>query len=165
MRLSMIVAMDDNRLIGKENGLPWHLPADLQYFKKTTNGKAILMGRKTFESLGRPLSNRRNIIITHNREFKAEGCEVVYSIDEALNITQTDEEVMVIGGASFYEQTLPIIDRLYITKVEGKYEGDAHFPLFDEDQFIEVFREKHLPDEKNSHSYQFIILDRKKLVS
>ena len=165
MRLSMIVAMDDNRLIGKENGLPWHLPADLQYFKKTTTGKAILMGRKTFESLGRPLPNRRNIIITHNREFKAEGCEVVYSINEALNITQTDEEVMVIGGASFYEQTLPIIDRLYITKVEGKYEGDAHFPLFDEDQFIEVFREKHLPDEKNSHSYQFIILDRKKLVS
>ena len=130
MRLSMIVAMDDNRLIGKENGLPWHLPADLQYFKKTTTGKAILMGRKTFESLGRPLPNRRNIIITHNREYKAEGCEVVNSIDEALNLTQADEEVMVIGGASFYEQTLPMIDRLYITKVDGEHEGDAYFPLF-----------------------------------
>jgi dihydrofolate reductase len=161
MRLSMIVAMDDNRLIGKENGLPWHLPADLQYFKKTTTGKAILMGRKTFESLGRPVPNRRNIIITHNREYKAEGCEVVNSIDEALNLTQADEEVMVIGGASFYEQTLPMIDRLYITKVDGEHEGDAYFPSFNEEQFIEISRETHLPDDKNQHTYHFIVLDRK----
>ncbi len=161
MRLSIIVAMDDNQLIGKDNTLPWHLPADLGYFKKTTTGKTVLMGRKTYESIGKPLPNRRNVIVSRNSEFKAEGCEIVDSIDAALNLAKNDNEVMVMGGASFYEQMLPSADRLYITRIDGKYDGDAHFPKFDIEEFIEVSRESHSPDDKNPHTYHFTILDRK----
>ncbi len=161
MRLSIIVAMDDNQLIGKDNALPWHLPADLGYFKKTTTGKTVLMGRKTYESIGKPLPNRRNVIVSRNSEFKAEGCEIVDSIDAALNLAKNDNEVMVMGGASFYEQMLPSADRLYITRIDGKYDGDAHFPKFDIEEFIEVSRESHSPDDKNPHTYHFTILDRK----
>ncbi|WXU00584.1 MAG: Dihydrofolate reductase type 3 [Catillopecten margaritatus gill symbiont] len=161
MRLSIIVAMDDNQLIGKNNALPWHLPADLAYFKKTTTGKTVLMGRKTHESIGFPLPNRRNVIVSRNPNFQAKGCEVVPSIDDALALAKDDDEVMIMGGASFYEQMLPTIDRLYITQIEGTFEGDAHFPKFNRDDFIEVFRESHTPDEKNKHAYHFTILDRK----
>ena len=124
MRLSIVVAMDDNRLIGKDNGLPWHLPADLAYFKKITTGNSILMGRKTYESIGRALPNRRNIVITRNSEALFSGCEVVDSIDAALSITKNENEVMVIGGASLCEQLLPEVTRLYITQIEGKFKGD-----------------------------------------
>ena len=127
MRLSIVVAMDDNRLIGKDNGLPWHLPADLAYFKKITTGNSILMGRKTYESIGRALPNRRNIVITRNSEALFSGCEVVDSIDAALSITKNDNEVMVIGGASLCEQLLPEVTRLYITQIEGKFKGDIFF--------------------------------------
>ena len=160
MRLSIIVAMDDNQLIGKDNALPWHLPADLGYFKKTTTGKTVLMGRKTYESIGRPLPNRRNVIVSRNNEFQAEGCEVVDSIDAALELAKNDDEVMVMGGASFYEQMLPNADRLYITKIEGEFEGDAHFPNFDRSEFTEISRESHTPDEKNQYNYHFTILER-----
>lgn len=161
MRLSIIVAMDDNQLIGKNNALPWHLPADLGYFKKTTTGKTVLMGRKTYESIGRPLPNRRNVIVSRNEAFKAEGCEVVVSIEAALELAKSDDEVMVMGGASFYEQMLPSVDRLYITQIEGTYEGDAYFPAFDKGLFVETFRQSHTADEKNQHTYHFTILDRK----
>ncbi len=161
MRLSIIVAMDDQQLIGKDNALPWHLPADLAYFKKATTGKTVLMGRKTHESIGRALPNRRNVVISRNADFQAEGCEVVASIDEALALAKDDEEVMVMGGASFYQQMLPSADRLYITQIEGTFEGDAHFPEFERSAFVEVARESHTPDEKNPHTYHFIILDRK----
>ena len=160
MRLSIIVAMDDNQLIGKDNALPWHLPADLGYFKKTTTGKTVLMGRKTHESIGRPLPNRRNVVVSRNTDFEAEGCEVVDSIDAALALAKDDDEVMVMGGASFYEQMLPSADRLYITQIEGKYEGDAYFPNFDRSEFIEISRESHVPDEKNRHTYHFTVLER-----
>jgi dihydrofolate reductase len=162
MRLSIIVAMDDNQLIGKDNALPWHLPADLGYFKKTTTGKTVLMGRKTYESIGRPLPNRRNVIVSRNTDFQAPGCEVVASIDQALELAKDDDEVMVMGGASFYEQMLPNVDRLYITQIEGEYEGDAHFPSFNREDFVENFRQTHRPDEKNQHTYHFTILDRKR---
>jgi len=161
MRLSIIVAMDDNQLIGKDNALPWHLPADLGYFKKTTTGKTVLMGRKTYESIGRPLPNRRNVVVSRNNNFSAEGCEVVDSIDAALELAKDDDEVMVMGGASFYEQMLPAAQRLYITRIDGEYEGDAHFPEFDQNEFVETFRESHDPDEKNPHTYHFTILERK----
>ena len=161
MRLSIIVAMDDNQLIGKDNALPWHLPADLAYFKKVTTGKTVLMGRKTHESIGRPLPNRRNVIISRNATFTAEGCEVVGSIDAALALAKDDNEVMIMGGASFYEQMLPHIDRLYITQIEGGYEGDAHFPNFNREAFLEVSRESHTPDENNPHTYHFTVLDRR----
>ncbi len=161
MRLSIIVAMDDNQLIGKDNALPWHLPADLGYFKKTTTGKTVLMGRKTYESIGRPLPNRRNVIVSRNTDFQASGCEVVSSIDAALELAKDDNEVMVMGGASFYEQMLPSADRLYITQIEGEYEGDAYFPALDRGEFVETFRESHIPDDKNPYTYHFTILDRK----
>jgi len=160
MRLSIIVAMDDNQLIGKDNALPWHLPADLGYFKKMTTGKTVLMGRKTYESIGFPLPNRRNVVVSRNTDFQAKGCEVVGSIDSALVLAKDDDEVMVMGGASFYEQMLPSAERLYITQIEGKYEGDAHFPEFDRSEFKEISRESHSPDEKNRHTYHFTILQR-----
>ena len=161
MRLSIIVAMDDNQLIGKDNTLPWNLPADLGYFKRTTTGKTVLMGRKTYESIGRPLPNRRNVIISRNADFQAPGCEVVGSIESALELAKEDDEIMIMGGASFYEQMLPSVNRLYVTQIEGAYAGDAHFPSFNRDDFVETFRESHQPDEKNKHTYHFTILDRK----
>ena len=153
--------MDDNQLIGKDNALPWRLPADLAYFKKTTTGKTVLMGRKTYESIGRPLPNRRNVIVSRNADFQAEGCEVVSSIDQALELAKNDDEVMVMGGASFYEQMLPSVDRLYITQIEGVHIGDAYFPEFDRADFIQSFKQSHQPDEKNQHIYHFTVLDRK----
>lgn len=160
MRLSIIVAMDDNCLIGKENNLPWHLPADLKYFKKITTGKTVLMGRKTYSSIGKPLPNRRNIVVSRNTTFVAEGCEVVDSISKALELTKNDSEVLVMGGSSFYEQMLPMADTLYITEIEGKFDGDSYFPKYNRGDFIEVSRESHLNDEKNPNSYHFTVLQR-----
>ena len=160
MRLSIVVAMDDNRLIGSKNQLPWHLPADLAYFKKLTTGKSILMGRKTYDSIGRPLPNRRNIVITRNANISIPGCEVVSSIDHALELTKEDPEVMVIGGASLCEQLLPKINRLYITKIDGEFEGDVFFPKYDDFDWLEVSCESHPKDNSNAYSYKFIVLDR-----
>jgi dihydrofolate reductase len=160
MRLSIVVAMDDNRLIGSKNQLPWHLPADLAYFKKLTTGKSILMGRKTYDSIGRPLPNRRNIVITRNSNISIPGCEVVSSIDHALELTKEDPEVMVIGGASLCEQLLPKINRLYITKIDGVFEGDVFFPKYDDFNWLEVSCESHPKDSSNAYSYKFIVLDR-----
>ena len=160
MRLSIVVAMDDNRLIGSKNQLPWHLPADLAYFKKLTTGKSILMGRKTYDSIGRPLPNRRNVVITRNSNISIPGCEVVSSIDHALELTKEDPEVMVIGGASLCEQLLPKINRLYITKIDGVFEGDVFFPKYDDFNWLEVSCESHPKDSSNAYSYKFIVLDR-----
>ena len=161
MRLSIVVAMDDNRLIGKDNGLPWHLPADLAYFKKITTGNSILMGRKTYESIGRALPNRRNIVITRNSEALFSGCEVVDSIDAALSITKNDNEVMVIGGASLCEQLLPEVTRLYITQIEGKFNGDVYFPHYDQSEWLQISCESHQPDDINKFVYHFIVMERK----
>ena len=160
MRLSIVVAMDDNRLIGKDNKLPWHLPADLAYFKKITIGKSILMGRKTYDSIGRPLPNRRNIVITRNTNIVIPGCEVVSNIEQALLITKDEPEVMVIGGASLCEQLLPDVSRLYITKIEGSFDGDVYFPDYDKADWHEVSRESHQSDSINKYEYQFIVLER-----
>ena len=160
MRLSIVVAMDNKRLIGSKNQLPWHLPADLAYFKKLTTGKSILMGRKTYDSIGRPLPNRRNIVITRNSNISIPGCEVVSSIDHALELTKEDSEVMVIGGASLCEQLLPKINRLYITKIDGVFEGDVFFPKYDDFNWLEVSCESHPKDSSNAYSYKFIVLDR-----
>ena len=161
MRLSIVVAMDSNRLIGKDNGLPWHLPADLAFFKKLTTGNTILMGRKTFDSIGRPLPNRRNIVITGNADIEIAGCEVVNSIEEALSLAQGETEVMVIGGAKLYQQILPSADRLYITRIEGEFEGDTHFPSFNEAEWSQISSDSRQPDENNRHTYHFITLDRR----
>jgi len=161
MRLSIVVAMDENRLIGKGNGLPWHLPADLAYFKKITTDNSILMGRNTYDSIGKPLPNRRNIVITRNSEISIKGCEVVNSIEKALSITKDEEEVMIIGGANLFEQLLPDVSRLYITHIEGEFKGETYFPHYDENDWLEVSCETHQPDEKNKYAYQFVILKRK----
>jgi len=159
--LSLIVAMDRNRLIGCNNQLPWNLPADLQHFKSTTMGKPIVMGRKTWESLGRPLPGRINITITRNPDYEAEGASVVNSLDDALKIVSEVDEVMIIGGANLYAQALPRVDRLYLTRVEGEFEGDSWFPEFNEAEWALSTVDEHEPDEKNSHPYRFEIYNRR----
>ncbi len=162
MIISLIWAMDENRLIGVENRLPWKLPADMKWFRRHTLGKPIIMGRKTFDSFGgRPLPERTNIVVTRDRDYSAEGAVVVYSIEEALQAAGNAEEAMIIGGASFYEQMLPRADRLYVTEVHGQFEGDAWFPEFDGEEWLEVGREESVVDEKNAYGCSFISYQRR----
>lgn len=158
---SLIVAMDQQGLIGRDNDLPWRLSADLQYFKKITMGKPIIMGRKTHESIGRVLPGRQNIVITGNKNFIAEGCTIVTSIPNALAAVSEAEEAMFMGGASLYEQVLPQVDRLYLTQVHAKLDGDTWFPEWDHQAWIEVSREDHRANEKNEFDYSFIVLERR----
>jgi dihydrofolate reductase len=161
--ISHIVAMDQNRVIGKDNRLPWHLPADLAYFKKVTMGHAIVMGRKTFESIGRPLPGRENVIVTRNRSFQPEGCKVLHSIEEVKQFAaMRDDEVFVIGGAELFRATLPVADRLYITKIEASFPGDTFYPAFDESEWQLVSYTKGIKDEKNPYDYAFIVYERKR---
>jgi len=161
MIISLIWAMDEKRVIGINNSLPWKLPVDMKWFRSTTMGKPIVMGRKTFESFGaRVLPGRTNIIITRTEGYQAEGAVVVHSIDAAIAAAGNVEEVMIIGGASFYEQMLPKADRLYITKVHGQFEGDAWFPEFDMSNWRESERVESQIDEKNSYACSFLIYER-----
>ena len=160
MKISIVVAMDTNGVIGKDNELPWRLPADLQHFKKTTMGKPILMGRKTWESIGRPLPGRTNIVITRDSGYQAEGCVVVNSIDAAMAAASEQDEVMVIGGAEFYRQVLPRTDTIYLTRIHETFEGDTVFPELDVADWREVECSDRLADEKNPHDYSFIRLER-----
>lgn len=159
MIISAIVAMSENRVIGKNNQLPWHLPADLAHFKKITWGKPIVMGRKTFQSIGRALPGRKNIVVTQGLNFQAPDCEVVHSLDEALGISQVDE-IIIIGGAKIYEASLRYLTRLYLTIVHTELSGDVFFPNLDEKEWTEISREKHLKDSKNSYDYSFILLEK-----
>lgn len=161
MIISIIAGMDENRLIGQGNRLPWRLPADMKHFRRHTVGKPVLMGRKTFESIGKPLPKRTNILLTNNRDYRAEGCIVTYSIGEALEAAGGCEELMVIGGASIYELFLPRADRLYLTCIHESFEGDTYFPVFDLTHWQEVKRDHRRPDEKNPHPYSFIFLHRR----
>ena len=160
MKISIVVAMDSNGVIGKDNELPWHLPADLQHFKKTTMGKPILMGRKTWESIGRPLPGRTNIVITRDSDYQADGCIVVSSIDAAMAAAGEQDEVMVIGGAEFYRQVLPRADTLYLTRIHASFDGDTVFPGLHAADWREVERSDQSADEKNPHDYSFIRLER-----
>lgn len=161
MSISIIAAMARNRIIGINNSLPWHLPADLQHFKQVTMGKPIIMGRKTYESIGRPLPGRTNIIISGNRDYAAAGCRIVHSIADALAEIDPDEEAMVIGGASFYAQALPYASRMYLTIIDEDFDGDAVFPEYDQTQWQEIERVEGVSDSKNTHRYYFITLERK----
>ena len=161
MRISIIVAMAANGVIGRDNGLPWHLPADLQHFKRITMGKPILMGRRTWESIGRPLPGRTSIVITRDAAYTAPGCVVVHSVEAALQAAaDCADEAMVIGGAEFYRQVLPRADTLYLTRIHADFEGDTWFPELDEAEWREVERRDCEPDEKNPYRYSFIRLDR-----
>jgi dihydrofolate reductase len=159
MLLSAIVAMSENKVIGKNNSLPWHLPADLQHFKTITMGKPILMGRKTFESIGRPLPGRKNVVITRDTTFKAEGCVVVHSVDDALKECVNDAEVVVIGGAELFSQMLPNVKRLYLTVIHHEFDGDVFFPELNLQEWKEVKRIDNKADEKNRYDYSFIWLE------
>ena len=161
MVISITVGMDKNRLIGRGNRLPWKLPADMKHFRRHTLGKPVLMGRKTFESIGKPLSKRTNIILTYARDYRAEGCIVTHSIEEALDTASGCEEIMIIGGVSIYTVFLPRADRLYLTCIHDCFEGDVYFPVFDLTDWQEVKRVDCQPDEKNLHSYSFLFLHRR----
>lgn len=158
--LSAIVAMGENRVIGKDNQLPWRLPADLKHFKSITTGHPIVMGRKTFESIGKALPNRLNIVLTRDAAYQAPGCIVVTTIDDALIQAQA-LEVFIIGGAEVYKQLLPRIHRIYLTIVHHDFDGDAFFPVFDEQEWKEVDKVRHEPDADNAYAYSFVTLERK----
>ena len=158
--ISLIVAMDRNRLIGRGNALPWHLPADLAHFKSITMGKPIVMGRKTYESIGRPLPGRHNIVISRNPDFSAPGCTVVASVDAALAAAGDVPEIMVIGGAQLYAELLPRAQRIYLTRVDAVFEGDAWFPALDARVWRECQHAEHAPDDRNPHAYAFLVLER-----
>ena len=160
MKLAIIVATDEQGLIGKENDLPWKLSADLQYFRRVTMGKPLIMGRNTHESIGRALPGRKNIVVTKNASYQAEGCCIVHSVDKAIDACDDAEEVMVMGGASLYSQLLPQADRLYLTQVHASLEGDTWFPDWQSTDWQEVSREDHLADDKNDYAYSFIVYDR-----
>lgn len=160
--LSLIVAAGKNNVIGVDNELPWRLSADLQYFKRTTLGKPVIMGRKTWESLGRPLPGRRNIVVSRNENYVAEGAETVTTLDAAIaGIAKGTEEIMVIGGAQIYALALPMASRVYLTEVDAEVDGDAFFPVLPTEQWQEASREGYTADDKNEHNYQFVVYQRK----
>lgn len=164
MIISLIAALAQNRVIGKNNQLPWHLPADFKHFQDITNGHPVIMGQKTYESIGKPLPNRKNIVVTRDGAFGAPGCVIVYSLDEALKTAEgieEDEEVFFIGGASVYQQVVPLCDRMYLTFIRASVEGDAYFPTYDSTEWKEVSREDHKADSKNQYAYSFVTLERR----
>lgn len=158
--IALIWAQDENGLIGAAGRLPWRLPADLAWFKRQTLGKPVLMGRKTFASIGRPLPGRTNIVLTR-QDMRLNGCAVVHNLDEAVAAAGAAPELMVIGGAEIYALTLPLASRLYITQIHAGFAGDTHFPGFDHGAWREVFREAHTADTNNPHPYTFRILERR----
>ncbi len=161
MALSMIWAMARNRIIGKNNALPWHLPEDLKHFKNITNGKAVIMGLNTFKSLGKPLPNRRNIVINYEA-VSLPGCEICLSIEDALSRIKSESDAFVIGGASIYRQFLPFAERLYMTYIDHDFEGDICFPEFDLDVWQLISEEKGTKDKENPYDYYFRVYERKK---
>lgn len=151
--INIIVATSKNRVIGNNNSLIWKLPADLKRFKQITTGNTVVMGRKTYESIGKPLPNRRNIIITRDTNYLVDNCEIVNSLEEALMLCNND--CFIIGGGEIYKQSIDIADKIYLTLVQEDFEGDTYFPEIDK-EWTKVFREDFEPDEKNAHKYSFI---------
>jgi len=160
--ISLIVAIGKNNVIGKDNRIPWRLPADLAYFKKVTTGHTVIMGRKTFESIGKPLPNRRNVIISGNRNYSVDDCMVCHSIEDALKLSlNNNEEIFVIGGANVYCELLPYAQRLYITSVEEDFEGDTFFPEIDYMQWTLVSKTEGEKNEKNPYNYYFMVFEKR----
>jgi dihydrofolate reductase len=159
MTVTIVVAISENHAIGRDNKLLWYLPNDLKHFKQITTGHTVIMGRKTYESVGKPLPNRRNIIITR-QAISIAGCEVVNSIDAALALCADQQEVFIVGGAEIYKQAIHLTDRIYLTVVHKEFEGDSFFPEINKQEWSEVFREDHDPDEKNLLPYSFITYER-----
>ncbi len=166
IKLCLIVAITENGVIGKDNDMPWKISSDLQYFKKITMGRPIIMGRKTYQSIGRPLPGRVNIVVTRDTNFAEEGVITAHSLDMALEVGKSLaeakglKEVMVIGGAQIYALCLPEADRLYLTRIHARIEGDTYFPDLDEKEWLEYSSEHHVACEKDSHDFSFKVLDR-----
>lgn len=158
--ISLLVAASRNGVIGTNNRLPWRLPADLKRFKQLTLGHPIIMGRKTFESIGKPLPGRSNIVITRQKEFSACGAKTASSLEEALQMCEKEKETFVIGGAQIFEQALPYANRIYLTKIDADLPGDAYFPELDQSWRI-VEKDPHPADSKNPYPYVFLTLERK----
>lgn len=160
MIISIIAAMDRNHLIGNKNQLPWHLPADFAHFKAVTMGKPIVMGRKTFESIGKSLPGRKNIVLTRNPEVKFEGVDCVSDFSQAVSLADDAEELMVIGGSTIYEMLMQDVDRMYLTYVEAEFSGDAWFPKFDKNQWVETEVIERSADEENGYNCRFVTLEK-----
>lgn len=167
MKLSLICAMDENMVIGNNNRLPWHLPEDLKYFKRTTMGKCIIMGRKTFESIGRPLPGRTNIIVTRSRDYEVDNARVVDSLADAIELAENvsfidgTDEAFIIGGAELYKHALPYVDRMHLTMVHAEVDGDTFFPDFAVEEWQEVSKEYFEADEFNPYPYSICIFERR----
>lgn len=159
-RISLIAAVARNGVIGRDNDLPWRLSTDLQYFKKITSGHAIILGRKNYESIGRPLPNRTNIIITRDKDYTEQGCLVAHSLEQAIALAGNDNEIFIIGGAQIYALAMDSISRMYITEVKVDVEGDVIFPDYDNSQWREISRESHHADEKNEYDFDFVIYEK-----
>lgn len=162
MKVSIVVAVAENNSIGKNNQLLWHLPNDLKHFKNITTGGTIIMGRKTFESIGKPLPNRISIVVSTQKNFDAKGAIVVSSLDVALEKCKNKDEVFIIGGGEIYKYSLPFVDCIYLTKVHQNFEGDTFFPVLNIDEWKVITEVNHLPDEHHEFSYSFIKLERVK---
>ncbi len=165
MTITLIAALSRNRIIGKNNDLPWHLPDDMKFFMETTKDHCVIMGRKNYESLPlkfRPLPERTNIVVTRQRNFVAEGCQVVHSLEDALASAnqKSDEEIFVIGGAEIYKLALPYAHKLYLTEIEAEIEGDTYFPLFDKTVFQERSRRHHTADAKHAVAFDFVLYSK-----
>ncbi len=160
MIISLIAAIDRNHAIGKDGVMPWHLPADLKFFKRITMDKPVIMGRKTFDAIGKPLPGRLNIVVTRDTSWQHDGVYVAHSMEDALRAAAEYEEVMIIGGANLYGQMLPNADRLYLTEIDAEFEADTFFPALDNAQWQEINREQHTADEKNAYPYSFVTLER-----
>jgi len=160
MRRSLVVAVARNGVIGRDNQLPWKLPDDMAYFKKVTMGHPVVMGRRTWESIGKPLPGRDNIVVTHNVGYSAPGCRVVHSLAEAWHAAADAAEVSVIGGTTLFEETLPIADRIHLTEVEADVPGDTFFPPFDRARWRETEVLRHAADARHAYPFRIVVLDR-----
>ena len=161
--ISFLVAMDKNRVMGIDNRLPWRLPADVKFFKEVTMGHPVVMGRKTYDSIGKPLPGRENIILTRNVDYQPEGCKVIHTVEESIEYMKNkNDEVFVIGGAQLFKELFPVADRLYITEIHHEFEGDTFFPEFEESEWTLSSSEKGIKDEKNPYDYFFHVYDRKR---
>ncbi len=166
IKVAQIVAAAENGVIGKDNDMPWKISSDLQYFKKVTMHKPVIMGRKTFDSIGKPLPGRTNIVITRDTNFTAEGVITAHSVEMALDVAKSMaeakglKEVMVIGGAQIYALCLPETGRLYLTRIHAEIDGDTYYPDLNPDEWQDLDREDHVAGEKDSHDHSFLVLDR-----
>ena len=161
MTVSLVVAASKNNVIGRDGELPWHLPEDLRHFRRITTGKPVIMGRKTFESIGRPLPDRHNIVMTRDPDYAAEGCDVVESVAEALDVAGDADEVMVIGGGQVYRDFLPRADRIYMTRVQAEVQGDTRFPRIEGNAWRLVSAEHHAADEKHEFAFEMMVFERR----